>query len=332
MRMRLFKMFQRPRFASLVLCVVLAAPAFTVEPKPGRRAAAQPATAAQRQTAPVEPLVAAKVGDEAVYVAEVDDILAGAKKTTPDDKSDALRELALQQAINRRLAAQRLATEGYAVDEQETKTLLDELKRKLEAQKLTFEEFLQRHGFNELIVRRRLQWDVMWAQFLNNSATDEALEKFFDAHRRQFDGTELRVSHILWPVKAADAAGLALAVKQAEKVRASLMDGKLTFADAAGRFSAGPSRRHGGDLGFIPAHDLMSEPFSRAAFQLQPGEVSEPVADQFGVHLITRTGEKPGTGAWRDARRELVAAFGREKFLELADAQRKRVEVTVVKR
>lgn len=318
MRIQLFKMCHRPRFASLALCVALAGPVFTAEPKPGRVAAA-----------PLDLPVAAKVGDEAVYVAEVDDILAEARKITPDDKSDALRELALQQAINRRLAAQRLAADGYAVDEHEAKALLDELKRKLEAQKLTFDEFLQRHGFNELIVRRRLQWDVMWAQFLNNSATDEALEKFFDAHRREFDGTELRVSHILWPVKAADAAGLAMAVKQAEKVRASLRDGKLTFADAARRFSAGPSRRHGGDLGFIPAHDLMSEAFSRAAFQLKTGEVSEPVVDSFGVHLITCTAEKPGPRTWQDCRRELVAAFAREKFLELADGQRKRVEVKV---
>lgn len=318
MRIQLFKMCHRPRFASLALCVALAGPVFTAEPKPGRVAAA-----------PLDLPVAAKVGDEAVYVAEVDDILAEARKITPDDKSDALRELALQQAINRRLAAQRLAADGYAVDEHEAKALLDELKRKLEAQKLTFDEFLQRHGFNELIVRRRLQWDVMWAQFLNNSATDEALEKFFDAHRREFDGTELRVSHILWPVKAADAAGLAMAVKQAEKVRASLRDGKLTFADAARRFSAGPSRRHGGDLGFIPAHDLMSEAFSRAAFQLKTGEVSEPVVDSFGVHLITCTAEKPGPRTWQDCRRELVAAFAREKFLELADGQRKRVEVKI---
>lgn len=271
----------------------------------------------------------AKVGDDDIYAAEVDDILSAARKNDSREDGGRLRELALRQAINRRLAAQCLAKEGYTVDEEETKALLAELQRKLAAQKLTFEEFLGRHGFNELMVRRRLQWDVMWARFLEQAATDEALQEFFDLHHREFDGTELRVSHILWPVKADDPDKLAVAMKQAEKVRTELLAGKLSFASAAQRFSAGPSRRNGGDLGFIPAHDLMSEAFSRAAFQLKTGEVSEPVVDSFGVHLITCTAEKPGPRTWQDCRRELVAAFAREKFLELADGQRKRVEVKI---
>lgn len=311
-------------FTWITLCLALAVSALAAEPKQSRRAAKS------RPPAGDELPVVARVGDETVYAAEVDDILAAAKKNAGGEDTDALRDLALRQAINRRLAAQWLAKEGYAVDDDETKALLADLNRKLEAQKLTFAEFLQRHGFNELIVRRRLQWDVMWAQFVKNNATDEALEKFFELHRREFDGTELRVSHILWPLKAADSAKLTAAVKQAEELRSSLLAGKLSFADAAKQHSAGPSRRNGGDLGFIPAHDLMSEAFSIAAFQLKPGEVSEPVVDQFGVHLITCTDEKPGQRTWRDARRELVAAFAREKFLELADTQRKRVEVKIV--
>lgn len=321
---RLSGMCKLQRFAWVAVCVGLAAPALAAEPKQNGRAA----TAGSPTEAKL-PIVA-QVGEEVVYAAEVDDILAGAKKNAVDDGADALRELALRQAINRRLAAQYLVQEGYTVDDDETTTLLADLTHKLEAQKLTFDEFLKRHGFNESIVRRRLQWDVMWAQFLKNSATDEALEKFFDLHRREFDGTELRVSHILWPVMDGSSSKLSAAVKQAEKVRSSLLAGKLSFADAAKQFSAGPSRRHGGDLGFIPAHEVMSEAFSRAAFQLKTGEVSEPVVDTFGVHLITCTDEKPGLRTWQDCRRELVAAFARDKFLELADAQRKRVPVKII--
>ncbi|MGH7140479.1 MAG: peptidylprolyl isomerase, partial [Pirellulales bacterium] len=177
----------------------------------------------------------------------------------------------------------------------------------------------------------RLQWDAMWAQFLANQATDEALEKYFESHRREYDGTEVRVSHILWAVKSADdPARLAAAMKEADEVRTRIVAGKITFSEAAQKYSAGPSRRRGGDLGFIPLHGLMTEAFSRAAFELKPGEVSKPVVDQFGVHLITCTGEKPGERNWRDARRELIAALSREKFLDLAALQRKRVEVKIV--
>jgi parvulin-like peptidyl-prolyl isomerase len=171
----------------------------------------------------------------------------------------------------------------------------------------------------------------MWAQFLTNEAKDEALAAFFKRHQRDYDGTELRVSHILWPVKPTDdPTRLAAAMEEADDVRTQIVGGKLTFSDAAKKYSAGPSKRNGGDLGFIPARDVMSEVFSKAAFELDKGGVSKPVVDQFGVHLITCTDVKPGERTWREARRELIDAFAREKFLEVADAQRKQVAVKIV--
>ncbi|HVW38437.1 MAG TPA: peptidylprolyl isomerase, partial [Pirellulales bacterium] len=209
--------------------------------------------------------------------------------------------------------------------------LVKELKRKLDVQGITFEEFLAKHGFNELMVRRRLTWDAMWASYLANEAGDKGLADFFERHRSDYDGRELRVSHILWQVKAADGADkVAAAVKEAEEVRSRIVAGKLSFAQAAEKYSDGPSGRHEGDLGFIPRHDRMTEAFSRAAFDLNVGEVSKPVVDQFGVHLIQCTDVKPGDKTWQDVRRELLEAFVRERFVELADKQRKKVTVKIL--
>jgi hypothetical protein len=297
---------------------------FAVAPSPKKRAAKveKPVVA--------EPAVAAMAGSEPVYVAEVDDLLTGLSKGTDGDAKADLRAAALAQAVNRRLVAQFLVGEGYAVDDDETGELVKELTRKLEARQLSFDEFLQRHGFNEQIVRRRLQWDVMWAHFLTQQASDEALEKFFERHRREYDGRELRVSHVLWPVKPTEASRLDAARQEAEQVRSQIVAGKLSFAKAAEKYSAGPSRRQGGDLGFIPRHDRMTESFSRAAFELGKGQISPPVVDQFGVHLIQCTDITPGDRTWQDVRRELVEAFSRETFLELAAKQRKQIEVKVV--
>jgi parvulin-like peptidyl-prolyl isomerase len=280
-----------------------------------------------------EPPVAAMVGDEPVYSAEVDDILAATPraKTAGRDAAAELRPAALEQAINRRLVARYLAADGYTIDDAETDDLVKELKRKLDAQRITFDEFLSRHGFNELMVRRRLTWDAMWASYLANEATDKGLEDYFERHRSDYDGRELRVSHILWQVKASDGPSkLAAATQEAEEVRARIVAGKLSFGQAAEKYSAGPSGRREGDLGFIPRHDRMTEAFSRAAFELKAGEISKPVVDQFGVHLIQCTDIKPGQQTWRDARRELVEAFARDRFIELADKQRKKMSVKIV--
>lgn len=277
-----------------------------------------------------EPPVAAKVGDEPVYVAEVDDLIARtrAARRGESEAPPELRAEALEQAIHRRLVAQLLAKQGYAVSKDDTDGLVDDLKHRLEAQNLSLDDFLQRHSFSPTILRRQLSWELMWGRYLENELTDAALEKYFEDHRRDYDGTELRVSHILFRVKdPTDNDAVAEVERQAAQVRQQIAAGKLSFADAAAKYSSGPSRRHDGDLGFIPRYDRMTETFSRAAFQLQPDEISGPVTDQFGVHLIFCTAEKPGAKTWQDVRRALAEAWTSQRFLELAEKQRKQTRV-----
>lgn len=58
------------------------------------------------------------------------------------------------------------------------------------------------------------------------------------------------------------------------------------FAELAKEKSTGPSGSNGGDLGYF-TKDAMVEPFSVAAFALEPGSFSEePVQTQFGWHVI----------------------------------------------
>ena len=277
-----------------------------------------------------QPPVAAKVGGEPVYVAEVDDLIARtrAARRGETDVPPELRAEALEQAIHRRLVAQLLSKQGYAVSDEDTDGLVDDLKRRLEAQELSLDDFFKRHSFTPAILRRQLAWDLMWGRYLENELTDAALEKYFEAHRRDYDGTELRVSHVLFRVAdPADKDDVIAAERQARQVREQIASGKLSFADAAVKYSAGPSRRQGGDLGFIPRYDRMTETFSRAAFELDRDEISPPVTDQFGVHLILCTEVKAGKKTSQDVRRVLAEAWANQRFLELAAQQRKRTSV-----
>jgi peptidyl-prolyl cis-trans isomerase SurA len=69
-------------------------------------------------------------------------------------------------------------------------------------------------------------------------------------------------------------------------IRDEIVEGKMTFEDAAFQYSQDPgSAEEGGDLGFVAKGTFVPE-FEKAAFALQPGEISEPVETQFGYHLI----------------------------------------------
>ena len=286
-----------------------------------------PPFAAAQEAGRPDSAPAATVGDEPIYAAEIDELLADAPSARGAE-GEALKRFkaeALEQLINRRLAYRSLVKLGFHPTDDEVDELLDDLKARLAAQQLEFATFLDRHTLTEPLVRRRLAWDFAWTRYQEQTLTDEALEKYFDAHRRDFDGTQLRVSHIL--LKVEPPADRAAKIAEAEKLRKEIISGKLSFAAAAEKYSAGPSRRQGGDLGFIPRHDQMAEAFSAAAFRLQKGAISPPVVTPFGVHLIACTDVKPGRETWQSRRRALAESLSRERFLKLADDARPQAAV-----
>ena len=90
--------------------------------------------------------------------------------------------------------------------------------------------------------------------------------------------TEVRASHILVKTE-----------QEAMDLYNEIKNG-ASFADLAAKNSMCPSGRNGGDLGFF-GKGMMVKPFEDAAFDLEVGEISQPVQTQFGWHLIQLTGK-----------------------------------------
>jgi peptidyl-prolyl cis-trans isomerase SurA len=163
---------------------------------------------------------------------------------------------------------------------------------------------------------------------LKRHLTDANLQKYFELHRRDFDGTQLRVAHILLKLPAdAGEESIAAAQARAAAINEEIQAGQLAFADAAKAHSQSPTAKTGGDLGWIERHQPMPEAFSRAAFALEKGQFSEPVVSPFGVHLITVADIKPGKKTWQDAAAELRPAVTIYLFRWLADKERAKAKV-----
>ena len=105
---------------------------------------------------------------------------------------------------------------------------------------------------------------------------------------------EISASHILISYKGADRADSKItrskqaARKEAERIRGLITNGGKDFADMAKKHSDGPSGPKGGDLGSFK-FEVMAQPFSEAAFDLNIDEASEVVETGFGFHIIKRT-------------------------------------------
>lgn len=73
--------------------------------------------------------------------------------------------------------------------------------------------------------------------------------------------------------------------RQLGTMRDRITIGGGDFAASARQFSQDGSAQAGGDLGWVSPGELVPA-FEQAMDKLRPGEVSEPVVTQFGVHLI----------------------------------------------
>ena len=72
--------------------------------------------------------------------------------------------------------------------------------------------------------------------------------------------------------------------EKAQSVLEKARQGK-DFAGLAEKYSEGPSKSRGGDLGYF-SPGQMAKPFEDAAFKLKEGEISDLILSRFGYHII----------------------------------------------
>ena len=109
---------------------------------------------------------------------------------------------------------------------------------------------------------------------VNTSVSDEEVKKYYEKHKDMYSQPETaRASHILVNTE-----------EEANDILKEIANG-LSFEEAAQKYSNCPSKAQGGDLGEFTRGRMVPE-FEEAAFEMNVGEVSEPVKTQFGYHII----------------------------------------------
>lgn len=134
--------------------------------------------------------------------------------------------------------------------------------------------------------------------------SDQEVEAFYEAER---PGERVRARHILLlNPEGATPAQLDSVRALAEDLRDRARAG-ADFAALAEEWSEDPgSAARGGDLGFFPRGSMVPA-FEEVAFSLEPGEVSDVVETQFGLHIIrTEEREFPDMGEIREQLRTQI--------------------------
>lgn len=273
--------------------------------------------------------VAAVVGDNKIYVSQVDHEFQKkfAERNVGDELKAGLRYQILQRLCQQQLILERLSgSEVYATDD-EVKLEISRLRERLQKIEKTLETYLAENRQSLAGLEFNYRWQISWKRYLDRTLTDEILEKYFNRHRRQFDGTQVRVAHILFDLPKEDPESAKVVIDQANQVRQEIIDGKVSWNQAVQANSTAPSATQAGDVGWIQYSGPMSRSFTTLAFRLEVDQISQPVQTPFGIHVIKCTEIRPGTTPWYDVKAEIKRVATQELFRRVADKQKPQTEV-----
>lgn len=179
-------------------------------------------------------------------------------------------------------------------------------------------------------LRFNLDWQISWKRYLKQTLSDAVLQKYFERHRKRFDGTEIRVAHCFFPIDTKQAEQVTETLELAQRLQQQIEVGETNFEAVVMQHSSSPSRLQKGALGWIRYDGPMSRKFTEAAWKLSPGDVSQPVQTPEGIHLIQCIEVRDGVRPWYDAKSEIRKAATEELFNMIADQQKAKTKVQII--
>ena len=232
----------------------------------------------------------AVVGDRAIPKSEYDRLLSQAQKTYeareqefPEAGTPEFAQLrnaivtSLVEQAQFEIAAEEL---DITITDEDLDKRLDELKEQFfEGDEEAYKAELEKQGLTEEQVlkdlRTRMLSEKIFEEITNEvEVAEEDIQAYYDENKGQFEQPASReVRHILVKTEA-----------KANQIHRQLENG-ADFAKLAKEFSEDPaSAEQGGN--FTAQKGATVAPFDEVAFELETGELSDPVKTQFGWHVI----------------------------------------------
>lgn len=261
--------------------------------------------------------LAALVGKTRITQAQVDLYLT--TLGLPEDQWDAHRSRAVDQLIERTLVRQflneRNVTPPSATLDRQL-ALVEQVLRNEENP----EEALKKLGMTRDELQAELSLPLAWRRYVRQIVSERQIAEYFEKHQNELDGTKRKAAQIFLKLpQDASEAEIEQAKSRLNELKQQIQAGQLTFAEAARQHSESPSAAKGGDMGAFTFSGQMPAAIAKQAFKTPVGEISEPFASSFGVHLLHVTEEIPGQFSLEDARPAILDRYSAEVWKQAVD-------------
>ena len=189
-----------------------------------------------------------------------------------------------------------------------------------------FAAWLAQRHINAAIFRERIALQMMLERMVADQAkvTDDEVRQYYETHPQELSRPEaMKVSHICVTTE-----------EKAAEIRKEIMEGRISFAEAANKHSIDPyGRDNGGKLPWMGRGELPNPawaPIRDEAFKLQQdGELSPVFETVMGYEILRREAyQEPGMPPFEEIRDELAEHIHMAKLLQAADEMRRAIKRT----
>ena len=256
--------------------------------------------------------VAATVNGEKILVGDVKKVLDGRpySVTLTEEQKKQLRQAALDVLVEDMLMRQYLSKHAKDVSRTDFDKEVQELTVELKKQTKTLEMFLKETGQTQEQLSKDIVARLQWRSLLGRFCPDDKAKIYYDSNKVFFDKVFVRASHILIKLDAKATKEQRDKAEQTLRVlRQEIAAGKMKFEDAVKQYSQCPSKdnkERPGDIGQFPYKFQVVPEFSRTAFALKKGDLSDIVQTSYGLHLIWVTDRTAGEPSSFEALKETV--------------------------
>lgn len=266
-------------------------------------------------TADPKPVAVAKVNGTNITRADLD--FAVSQNGIPaEDRAQAEPRL-IQQLIDRQLIRAFLASKKIEPVADELQYQIAKAEDAIKKRGEDPQKLLAKIGYTPERLKSELGLPIAWQVYARQSILSPQIKAYFQEHRQELDGTQVRASQIfLKRTTTADDAEIDAKKRKLGELRQSIVDKMRSFADAAKQFSEAPSRENGGDVGLFGWRGKLPSAVSHAAFALKVEEISQPIVSPFGVHLILVTERHPGDLSLEDVRPVIMEQLAQQLWTE----------------
>ena len=261
------------------------------------------------------------------------DYLAQFKESKDND--DKIKQEVISYMIDNEVVYQQAQKEKIKVTDDEVNQKYSQIEKMLDTNQ-EYKKLLDDAGVDEDYLKEAIKKDLAVQKYRENyeqdlKVTDKEVEKYYKEHKDDFKEESVEAYHILVSTlddnnKPVDDSKKEELKSKAESLLKEIKNGGDFEKIAKENSDDKSSGKKGGYLGYF-TKDSKNAQFTKEAFKLEKGQVSDVFETPFGYEIVKVTNKKTEQKSLEDSREEIVNRILADKYLDQVNSLREKSDV-----